>query len=492
MFALKCFAQGPEVAEKWRRVVVELTNPSVEGNPFEVELDGVFTHTESGDVLRLPGYYAGAEHWRLGFMPTRIGSWTYTTSSPDSDLDGRTGTIEVRRGESRGMLKAAPEHPKKWKFADGSFVVPVGALYSVFLEEASDADFARSADFLAETLHGHLFNFRLTNRAFADAAAHRFDLGLWDRLERRMELLTARGLGASVMLYADGPGRPPWSGTSATEKLLIRYTVARLAGYPIVLFNTGIDIAEYRNQREVDWIGARIAALDPYQHPVSSRFGGGSGELVMSVQSFVSLGQKDGAIDPLLQAFADSPGLPLSADDNWGEHSRRGRFRPSDLRRALWKCVIAGGIGMHVRAGAKTDFEGAFDPDAWLHADSIATSLRSAQWLGHVNPFIAEHLGTTFGRMVPSPQLVSGRSRYALADPQGEKILLLVLGSEDRWDKGHGRVGVQLHGFDGAYQARWFDTRTLEQSMIGPLPAGVGYRLRPPDDGDWLLLLEKT
>lgn len=52
------------------------------------------------------------------------------------------------------------------------------------------------------------------------------------------------------------------------------------------MINTGIDITEYRSQNEIDWLGQRVRSLDPYGHPVSSRRGGGSGNIVMSGETF--------------------------------------------------------------------------------------------------------------------------------------------------------------------------------------------------------------
>ena len=96
---------------------------------------------------------------------------------------------------------------------------------------------------------------------------------------------------AHVIFYSDDAGKPRWGGRSTTEALVIRYAIARLAGHPIVLFNTGIDISEYRSGAEIDWVGDQIESLDSYNHPRSCRHGGGSGRIVMNNQDFNSDGE---------------------------------------------------------------------------------------------------------------------------------------------------------------------------------------------------------
>ena len=79
---------------KWRRHIITLNSSTHPGNPFELEVDGTFTHTNSGTEISVPGYYSGGDVWSIAFMPTLIGKWTYETSSVNSDLDGLQGAID--------------------------------------------------------------------------------------------------------------------------------------------------------------------------------------------------------------------------------------------------------------------------------------------------------------------------------------------------------------------------------------------------------------
>jgi hypothetical protein len=246
------------------------------------------------------------------------------------------------------------------------------------------------------------------------------------------------------------------------------------------MYNSGIDIAEYRDQSWVDWFGEQIQMLDPYDHPVSSRYGGGSGELVMTKQSFDSRGDNL-AIMERMTGYFDSSDVPVSIDDAWGENRKSHpwkKFQPEDIRRAFWKAVVAGGLSGLIRG-----------QDGFFHIGELAQGLKSEQWLKLINPFIDEKLGETFGEMVPAPSLVA--NGYSLSDPERTKILFLFMGRNDRWNPGGGKLTLKLEDVAGDFAASWFDTRSGNILPAGVLSAGKNHTLKPPDQDDWILLLQK-
>jgi hypothetical protein len=497
-FVKASFDVATPTVDKWRRHVVSLPNATYTGNPFELEVDATFTHPGTGITITLPGYYDGSNTWKVGFMPTELGAWTYTTSSVDADLNGVTGSLNAVDAGLPGMLKADPANPKKWKYTDGDYAVPIALRMEFFSEPATTAQFTAAADFFkANNLH--MMETRLTEEygQFSgrhdfvfqgDWRNHQFDLTIWDRMEERMEILAERGLGAHIMFYSDDAGTPGWGGQSVTERLLIRYAVARLAGYPVVWFNTGIDIAEYRNQADINWFGQQIRSFDPYGHPVSSRHGGGSGIMVMSGQTFDSRGDRLAIINDMANYFANSS-VPVSMDDSWGEnrpsHPTK-NFRPEDIRRSFWKAVMAGGVGGQVRSSG-----GGCGNNGFFHFGCYAQDLESEQWLKLINPFIANKLGSTFGSMVPSSSLVS--NGYAIADPSRTKILYFLMGRNDRYDSGNGGdITLRLSGISKNYDAIWFNPRTGVETSAGTINGGGSRILTPPSTDDWVLLLTEA
>jgi hypothetical protein len=50
-----------------------MSNSTYSANPFKLEIDATFPHTKSETTVTLPGYYAGNDNWKRGFMPTKTG-----------------------------------------------------------------------------------------------------------------------------------------------------------------------------------------------------------------------------------------------------------------------------------------------------------------------------------------------------------------------------------------------------------------------------------
>ncbi|MBF0432825.1 MAG: DUF5060 domain-containing protein, partial [Fibrobacteria bacterium] len=387
---------------KYRRYKVILKNNSYTGNPFELEVDGVFTHTSSGKVIKLPGYYDGNDTWELGFMPIELGEWTYTTASTDPELNEKIGSINCVPSGLRGVLAADPENQKKWKFSDGPYVLPIALRQEFFSEPGTIEDFTEGAKFIASN-NIHMFETRLLEQygrwengrhdyIFAgNWREHKFDVEKWDRMEERMEVLTEHGVGAHVMFYTDDDGTPEWGAKSATEELLIRYTVARLAGYPILLFNFGTDVGEYRNKDAINWWGNKVLEFDPYVHPVSSRHGGGTGDRFEN-QTYDSEDSPNQAYIDQMINFFKSYDVPVSMDDAWGENRGSHEYKDhtaEDIRRAFWKCLLAGGTGALMRGGGDGG-----EYTGFYYIGHVESDLESEQWLKHINPFIEKKLGS--------------------------------------------------------------------------------------------------
>ncbi|MFC1781150.1 DUF5060 domain-containing protein, partial [Planctomycetota bacterium] len=337
---------------KWQRYVVTLDNSTYSGNPFELEVDATFTHTATGTQLTLPGYYDGNNQWKIGFMPTELGEWTYVTSSTDADLNNQTGSVTCIHSGLPGLLKADSSHPKKWKYADGPYAVPI-ILRGKFIQEDADAFVVTSvADFMANN-HITGWNFSCTdednyggrNDYFFTGSwiNHQFDLPIWQRLNERLDILAEQGLGVHIFLYDDDAGVPAWSAQSSTERLVIRWVVARTCGYPVVLYNSGIDIPEFRTSADIDWMGQRYAEFDPYEHPRSNR-----GDLPKSSYSMANR-TYDSWWAPQ-QAYVDSmithwgtTSYPGTNDDAYGENRSTHPEKyhtETDIRRAFWKSLI--------------------------------------------------------------------------------------------------------------------------------------------------------
>ncbi len=480
---------------KWDRYVISFQNSTYSGNPFELEIDAAFTHTQSGTVLNLPGYFSGSDTWKIAFMPTLTGEWTYVTTSNDPELNNKTGSLTCVKSGRKGMLKADDANPRKWKYTDGDYVLPIGVFIQIMHGSGTKAQFEKMADFLVSN-NLHLINFRLCEQdiCFLDVTNRQMDITLWDRLEERLEILAQRDLGVDVMLYTDDAGCPSYEEKSVTEQFLVRYMIARLASFPMVFFNSGIDIWEYRGNTWHDWYGNLVKSLDPYGHPVSSR-----GKVLNNISfmtnahTYNSVGARNSEIVRLIAAFnADS--VPSSNNDNFGE-DRTGinGHTPDDIRRAGWKALVSGGVAFHVRDNENHDCANGITKncDMPFTVTGIQAALDSEQWLKLINPFIQNKLGATFGIMVPDQSLVS--NGYALADPGWTKIVYLYMGVNDTWDsQTDSTITVKLKGVSKNFSAKWFNTKTGVETLAGTLNGNINHTLTPPNSSneDWILFLE--
>jgi hypothetical protein len=110
------------------------------------------------------------------------------------------------------MVNTDTSNPKKWKFTDGQYVVPMAFRFDLLQEDGTNQRFTEIADFLKNDVNGHMLEGRLTNEdenpkfpiSEGDWTNHQFDLSLWDLFEKRMEILAERGLGFHLMFLLQG------------------------------------------------------------------------------------------------------------------------------------------------------------------------------------------------------------------------------------------------------------------------------------------------
>ena len=96
---------------------ISLTTTTSHSSPYlDVDLSATFTHSDSGKQITVNGFWDGGNNWKIRFVPTTAGTWTYTTTSNDNQLSGKTGSFEyiepsdtekVANPNYRGFLKVS-------------------------------------------------------------------------------------------------------------------------------------------------------------------------------------------------------------------------------------------------------------------------------------------------------------------------------------------------------------------------------------------------
>jgi len=109
---------GSRWARMWEYEEYSLTNTTWSGNPFDLVATATFTHAKETRTTEM--FYVGSDTWKFRFTGTRIGVWTFSTSSSDAELDGHTGSVIVRPRTNSDMK---------------GFLTHVGNKYAIMVED---------------------------------------------------------------------------------------------------------------------------------------------------------------------------------------------------------------------------------------------------------------------------------------------------------------------------------------------------------------------
>lgn len=106
-----------------------LSNPSFDGNPYDLQATATFVHSDSGETRSTPMFYSTGNLWKFRFTATRTGSWTFSTQSNDADLNGFSGTVTVNGNSPyKGFVQA---NGSNWtRSATGEAFVPQHVMYA--------------------------------------------------------------------------------------------------------------------------------------------------------------------------------------------------------------------------------------------------------------------------------------------------------------------------------------------------------------------------
>jgi len=234
-----------ESVELWGCFETALRSGRAYANPFaDVDISARFAC--NGESLTVKGFYDGDDTWKLRCMPTREGRWTFTTQSPDPELNGRTGSflcVPPSKG-NHGPVRVA----RTWHFAyaDGTPYFQVGTTCYAWTHQADDLQ----AQTL-QTLSAAPFNkirFCIFPKSYAynqndppfypfeRRADGQFDFSRpnpvsWRHLERRILDLQRLGIEADLILWHP---YDRWGFATMGQEhddRYLRYAIARLAAF---------------------------------------------------------------------------------------------------------------------------------------------------------------------------------------------------------------------------------------------------------------------
>ncbi len=145
--ALVCAPLAADV-ELWHPIDISFTTTATFANPFQdVSLDATFTGP-GNTVLKVPGFYDGGNTWKVRFAPTKVGNWTYVTSSPDAKLGNVSGSVTCianTQANVHGRISVDAANPHHFRYEDGTpYFLLGGEIDWLALIDISDATLVKA------------------------------------------------------------------------------------------------------------------------------------------------------------------------------------------------------------------------------------------------------------------------------------------------------------------------------------------------------------
>jgi len=262
---------------------------AAQGNPFDVALTGHF-QGPAGERLSVPGFYDGANTWKIRFSPVSLGKWTLRTVSPLAALHGKSeDTIACLANPHphirQGGLRVDAAHPHHFIREDGSryfllgyeadWLWGVGDKMHTLINQIA----ARGFNHVMVNVYGH-------DTSWSPAKKHEWDFGppaiypwegsneapdhsrlnpkFFQHYDAMMRALRDKGIVAHIMLkvYNKKVNWPAkWSGD---EERYFRYVTARYQGFQNVVWDFAKEAYNEKDERLQSHLSRLVRSTDAY------------------------------------------------------------------------------------------------------------------------------------------------------------------------------------------------------------------------------------
>jgi PKD repeat protein len=346
----------------WEPVEWSLENTTYSGNPFDLDATVTFTHTASGESRRTGIFYDGNNMWKFRFTGTRTGSWTFTTSSSDPDLNGKSGTVTVE--PNPGVPGFMTKFGDKWgRLGLDEAFVPQYVMYggpTYFYNNPGRID-ADIQTFLVE--HGFTgFHVLVFCRWFDINQPTNVNLPsdpnpdprTFEALEMLITKVHEAGGVVHFWMWGDDerdqtPVR--WGKNGTVDKRLQRYIAARLGPLPGWSMSYGFDLDEWvveddlqewhiYMQQHFGW-SHFLGARDPGPNSPSEPF-----NQIYEGLDYSSYEQHKPDYNRYVETLEARPNKPSFSEDRFRmrNEGRAKDYNMEETRRGLWHSTMAGGV----------------------------------------------------------------------------------------------------------------------------------------------------
>jgi len=295
LFVVAC-VQGEALAGKkgmmWQRLEWSVSNPTYEGNVFDVVGRVTFKHEGSGEKRSTEMFYVGGEKWKFRFTGTRCGKWTFSTQSDDADLNGHKGSVTVEANPNPDIKGFLTHQGNKFAIQTGSDGRLEGYLFTAYMQRR-DFDVSKFAEWDEKKIKAycaaakengfeiiflHLNNqwFELGKLKWSEHKSENPDLKTFALLDKI--ITTVHSQGCRIHLWAWGDEARKWTPiglaggiNGKTDRRLQRYIAARLGPLPGWTMGYGFDLHEWVSHSQLDSWAEYLHDHFGWQHLLCSR-----------------------------------------------------------------------------------------------------------------------------------------------------------------------------------------------------------------------------
>lgn len=378
-------------ARQWDVIDIRFHVDQAPNDPTDVELTAIFK-SESGQELRVPGFFNGQNDFVVRFTPPAKGQWEFVTRSPLRSLDGKFGTLraEAARDGRRGGVVVDPESPRRFRYENGDSYYPIAFesdwLFALDAENPADIPVTRKfVDQIADNgfnqvvmnVFAYDVNWKKDSRLPAkfeygsprvfpfggdntnpDHSA--LDIEYFKRLDRVIDYLDQRGIVAHLMIYVWNKNVNWPESNSETDNRYFDHVVKRYQAFPNLIWDISKEALGY-GHNDVNYISDRIDRLrqhDPFHRLITVHDYGYCKRFTEKVD-FISVQLWSSELFGVMRKVcSEMPGKPILNIEHGGYEKGpyvvfTGNYTSPEvcLERA-YQCVFAGTFPTHYWQGA--------------------------------------------------------------------------------------------------------------------------------------------
>ncbi|MEO1524908.1 MAG: DUF5060 domain-containing protein [Planctomycetota bacterium] len=283
--------QQTEATRQWEMAELELMVSSTLPEPIDADVAVQFRHG-SGKQISVPGFFDGNNEYKVRFTPPLPGTWQYSVESSLSELNGRSGALNVMTASrsQRGGVVIDPNASDRLAFQNGESYFPIAFECDwLFALDALNADDIPATRKFVDQLASSGFNQVVLNvfaydvkwpkdpslrpeHDFGSPSVFPFggsnespdhsqlNVTYFQRLDRVLHALIERGIIAHLMIYVWNK-RVNWpEANSREDNRYFDYVVKRYQAYPNVIWDISKEALGY-GHNDVNYITNRIHRL---------------------------------------------------------------------------------------------------------------------------------------------------------------------------------------------------------------------------------------